>query len=286
VLKEALGGKGVRVIGDDRTNSLLVSANDSALDAVKKLLVTLDKEATREKFEHGLNIIRLRHIRADNLLESALKTVLGHGPVKIALDPTTNSVMLAGERSATDALAVLIERLDQPPRKEPAGREMQVRVVWLASGPRSDDVKEAPQPPADLKEVVAELAKIGVRDPILVSQAVVNAATNGNFEIQGSAHLAPAAPGHPPTPCSLTVSGEVIDKPGETPALQVNIAATGTTLRGLSAANRPTPICRIQTQIAAPLGHPVVLGVTPTDHTTSVFVVQLISKAAPAEPRR
>jgi hypothetical protein len=37
-------------------------------------------------------------------------------------------------------------------------------------------------------------------------------------------------------------------------------------------------ICNLQTQITTPLGHAVVLGVTPTESMTSVFVVQVLRR--------
>ena len=44
-------------------------------------------------------------------------------------------------------------------------------------------------------------------------------------------------------------------------------------------------ICNISTEISAPIGHFVVLGVTPTRSMTSVFVVQVLAKETIA-PRK
>jgi hypothetical protein len=43
---------------------------------------------------------------------------------------------------------------------------------------------------------------------------------------------------------------------------------------------RPADICNLETEISAPPGHLVVLGVTPADNVASAFVIQVIRKEA------
>ena len=137
---------------------------------------------------------------------------------------------------------------------------MQVRIVWLASGIAPD---QASKPPEDLKEVVAELAKLGVEDPRLVSQAIVTAQLGRQFRVEGSAGR--------DKPYQLLISGTVLGGgPGETSKLQVSIKATQPIVTN--------QISRLDTEITAPLRHAVVLGMTPSGTGTSVFVVQILPK--------
>ena len=64
---------------------------------------------------------------------------------------------------------------------------------------------------------------------------------------------------------TLTPKGKVPNQ-----VLQLSINANG--MRN----NEGSPLCQLSTQIVTPPGHFIVLGVTPTDATTSVFVVQLL----------
>jgi hypothetical protein len=67
--------------------------------------------------------------------------------------------------------------------------------------------------------------------------------------------------------------------------LQINIDATKQSIDAKGAATA-TPVCRVATNITAPPGHSVVLGVTPSENLTSVFIVQLIPKPQLPSPRK
>lgn len=68
----------------------------------------------------------------------------------------------------------------------------------------------------------------------------------------------------------------------EVPSISLTLNATGNLVAakpGMPATPAMPPsrvdFCQIQTTIMAPLGHAVVLGVTPTQKVTSAFVIQL-----------
>ena len=65
--------------------------------------------------------------------------------------------------------------------------------------------------------------------------------------------------------------GYVYYDKNEAPGLQLTILATGAT---------GEEVCNLQTEISAPPGHLVVLGMTPTGTMTSVFVVQVLRQEA------
>ena len=142
----------------------------------------------------------------------------------------------------------------------------QVRVVWLI-GPSPGG---GTTPPADLKEVVDELAGIGIKDVRQVAHTVVNTHVGGEFRLHCSPTLNDV-------PLPLTVSGNVTQREG-TPILSIEILAerpvgTGAeegTLGGVQ------PLVDLETEIAAPFGHFVVLGVAPVEVATSAFVVQIV----------
>jgi hypothetical protein len=150
-----------------------------------------------------------------------------------------------------------------------------VRIVWLASG-LAEDV--GVEPAGDLKEAVHELEGIGVRGLRQVGQAVVYAAPDGQFQIS-------CAPMLDDGPAEMTVDGSLGEKDG-VPRLRVQLSADQTIYLVPKVAGEPTAktaprsiqrknLVRLHTEIAAPPGHYVVLGVTPVGKTTSVFVVQV-----------
>jgi hypothetical protein len=101
------------------------------------------------------------------------------------------------------------------------------------------------------------LAKLGIAKPRLAAQAAVNAAPNAEFQATGLAGSA----------TQFSMTGRVSEKK-DGPTLQIEIRAT----RQQPAAQE---LGSVHTEIAAPLGHYVVLGVAPTLGGTSVFVVQV-----------
>jgi hypothetical protein len=246
---------------------------------IKELVTKLDAPAAPiDGDDASVQVFALRHVPVENIV-NALKTVIGNTKARIATDPGSNAIIVSGDKNAKMLIGALLEKLDRPAARDANGREMQVRVVWLAGQSRDAERPDSSKPPDDLKEVIAELAKIGVRNPILISQAVVNAAANGKFSVQGSAELGG-------TPCSLLISGIVSDHAGAAPSLSVKIEALATAQSALGGKGLPkaSPICWIETTISAPPGHPVVLGVTPTESMTSVFVVQLVPRKEIAKP--
>ncbi len=263
VLRELLGRKAeVSIAVDARTNSIVASGSAAALAVIENLLKKLDVEgAGRDTGKQELKVFSLKHAVTGELAEP-LQLVYGvRGLVaSFALDRARNLVIATGDRATLDAVEAMLKRLDEPRPERPAA-EMQVRVVWLVSGLARED---AAKPPDDLKEVVTELAKLGIDKPKLVAQALVNASRDGAFQLEGQAKLEAA--------CQLTITGQVQDKTDKA-GLEISINAFQGGGRGA-----PERMCGLRTQITAPFGHAVVLGVTPTDAMTSVFVVQVHRK--------
>jgi hypothetical protein len=298
VLREK-SGLPLRIVADPGTNSVIVkAANANQLKMVEALMRAIDVPRTGTgRANEGLKVYTLKHHEADANLQAALQVVrVGQG--RFALDTERKQVIVFGNEEFQMSIGQLLENLDRPPDRARPEEEMQVRVVWLASGL---DPKEA-GPPADLKDVLEELARIGVEGPRLVSQTLVNATPGARFSVQGSAVLA--------QPCQLAISGVIQPGRNNVPNLQIRINAVpdaaaqvpggvgpgrrGGDPFGAARGGANPPGYLVETQISAPLGHSVVLGVTPTDSLTSVFVVQVLPRkpvsrppvSRPAPPRK
>jgi hypothetical protein len=251
-------GRELRVSIDDRSNSVLAVGLPDDLALVKTLLSKLDVPMVRKGPTVSTQVFNLEYTKADPNLRQALRLALGESGFEV--DPIRNVVIVSGDEKKQQEAGNLLQRLDRPQFSSArlAG-EMQIRVVWLANGPLE---KSEGKPPADLKEVIKELAKMGVDDPRLVTQTLITALPDRQFVLAGLA-------GH--DSCyRLSISGTLLSKAGDTGRLQISVMATET--------KSNAPVGQVITEITAPYGHSVVLGMTPTANTTSVFVVQILPK--------
>jgi hypothetical protein len=254
----------LRVSTDDRTNTLIVVADPEDTAQVKRLVTAVDVlRAESSKNERRQEVIPLKYIRADPFLDQELRVAIGGLPGGLSVDVTRNVVIVSGDEKTIQAVETLLARLDRPQHQQ-AISDMQVRIVWLASGLTR---KETPGPPEDLKDVVAELNKLGIDNPRLVTQAIVTAQLGKQFRVEGLAGL--------DQPYRLSINGTTTGT-AEAPRLQISVNATQATApTGPPILNQ---IGRVETEITAPLGHSVVLGMTPTATSTSVFIVQILPK--------
>jgi hypothetical protein len=281
VLSDVVGAgpQHVRIVAEPVTNSLLVAGTPGQLATITQLIPKLDIEAPgSEKPSAKMAVFTLQHVKADNTLAEALRLVLRSPHGAFSLNPGMNQVAVRADPKILEEVERLLRQLDDQARGQASlpTPEVQVRVVWLASGLP----KGAPKPPADLKDVVDELAKIDVDDLRLVSQSVVKTMIETQFTLAGSGML--------DAPCELSIQGSVSIRDRDQPTLQIQIDATRQTVDPKVGTAKVMPVCRVSTNILAPPGQSIVLGVTPSENLTSVFIVQLMppKQAKPAAARK
>ena len=117
----------LKVLTDQRTNSLIVYGPEKDLAAVREFVDALD---VPETLDRGIRVVRIYHRDAEvlshQLLKMAIARILvsaeraGQGtdalgaPYAIAADPATNSLVLDADPETLASLLGLIEELDQP----------------------------------------------------------------------------------------------------------------------------------------------------------------------------
>jgi hypothetical protein len=276
------GGKGpgagtlreLRIAWDEATNSLLVLAAPGEQAELEKLIKVLDVQTgpREEANARRVEVLFLGNLEPDEGLENALKLAVDGRPARLALDRQRRAVVLSSDRQTREEVIRVLKKLDDAQDVRGMVIDMQVRVVWLVSGLKRED---APGVPADLKEVSAELAKLGIDKPQLAAQVLVNTPLSDRFQVEGSTKL--------DTPCRLAVHGALTlkrDSLGLEIEINANREGEGGTggVGGRGGPPRGQPICSLRTQITTMPGHAVVVGVTPTEGLTSVFVVQVLRK--------
>ncbi len=117
----------VRMIGYDRTNSLIVSASPRTMDDVRHLIQQLDRVEVKPKT--SIHIYRLQNSLAENLVK-VLSEIPGKGgqekkgeaptapliskDVQITADKATNSIVIIAEKGEYVTLEGVIKQLDVP----------------------------------------------------------------------------------------------------------------------------------------------------------------------------
>jgi hypothetical protein len=251
--------KSVTITTDERTNSIFVAASAPEIAEIKSLIDKLDIPQDQGGSSRLPRVFQLRSIEPDKAVEGALRLVFsGTTSGNFAVDRTRKLVIVSADDATLRTVEKLLDNLDRQISDQPEP-EVMVRVAWIVNGPARDD---APPLPDDLKDALKGLAQLGLDRPRLAGQTLVAARANARFQAKGVAKL--------DSPCQFSVAGRLIDKKAGPGAVDISIRAR----RG------EEEIGSLETEISAPLGHLVVLGVTPTGSQTSVFVIQLLPSLA------
>jgi hypothetical protein len=252
-----------RLVPDVQTNSLLIQASPTALKRILTLVEQLDIPASRPGDDgQRMMTFPLQKLAGDPALQAALSMMLEKNPkAKYTVDPRRNTLLLYGDDKVQAEVNDLIKALlaiSEAPRKAPApvAPPMQIRVLWLV------DEQGPGELTGDVAKLVPVLAKLGIKHPRIASNCLVSV-NSGSFQVSGRSDFHGGA--------LLRVSGNCRLE-NERPLLKVDLRVD----REKSPGSPPAfSLSSIETEIHAPFGHFVVLGMTPTLDTTSVFVVQI-----------
>ena len=251
----------VRFIFDRRTQSLLLVAPPDIQRKVADLLKKLDVPAASLGPDQSIKVFTL--LNADPASAAKALSTIGSKGIRVSIDERMRSIIVAGSMGDVNVAEALIGKLDE--RGTEAVTRYEVRVIWLAGGLSGEDRGE---PPADdLKDVVAELARLGIRDPRQVGQMVVQTNVRGfhggMFQVKSSPRFGNQA-------ADFNASGLLSERPdGAGLLMEVRV-------RTRKESSPPEQnLNEIDTQIVLPQKQFVVLATAPTGKLTSIFVVQV-----------
>jgi hypothetical protein len=185
---------------------------------------------------------------------------------RVAIDERTRSLVVSGPRESMEIAAAVLERLDvgaKVERRKPSAN-YEVRVLWLAN------VDKGSSPADDLKDVVAELSRLGVKDPRQVGQMVIRTGPGGSFDLSSVPEFA----GYP---AHLSASGRLLEESEGGLVMQVAIRATAGSPQQMPGSPQQR-LYEISTRIVLPQKQYVVLAIAPVKEVTSAFVVQVTSR--------
>ncbi len=228
-----------RVAVDERMNSLIVQAPRGATEHLRELLQAIDVAGEKP-----------REIQLTLPSEDAAKRAVSELRSRKLIGKW--SAMHDGRRSLLTLTAESPEKLDELQaelariEEELAPKSRIVRVVWLMS-----DLADPRPLPSDMKPVVEELEKQGIHAMSVAAQTSVR--TLDRFDLSCLTNLEPGTES-----TRLAIEGTL-----ESNGLSISLLAR----------RDKSELARISTVIRAPLGHPVVLGVSPINAKDSAFVV-------------
>jgi len=277
ISKAAPGRPPILAVPDYRTNAVIITTAAERFKVVEELVKLLDAPARDTASGHNVQVVILKNARASELAKMLQPMV----PDAIfAADSLSNTLVFSASDSTKMIVEQLVQRLDQerPGAEPPQGRK--VRVVWLVSG------LDLPAPPPDMKDVTEELATMGVEGLGLGAQSIVQTVSSGKFSVQCS----PVAFSR----CRLEMKGTLEEDRNGPPRVELTLSAMGLLQPPPPVVPQPTPaagplppqpvlpspgpnqLASISTTLMAPPGHKVVLGVSPIEKYTSVFVIQVL----------
>lgn len=155
----------IRIIGDERTNTIITVGSENETKRVKALVMMLDQKIPRSK--EKVHVRYLEFAKAENIAKILVELQSGTGgrateqgalppltgeSIKITSDAETNSVIVYGQKDDYLAISEIIDNLDIPRAmvyieslimEVDAGKQMEFGTDWQAIGKTSIDGKDA-----------------------------------------------------------------------------------------------------------------------------------------------
>lgn len=257
--------KGLRQLQDARLVDLMKrieeaqSARRKCEDELAALTAKLAESESRNALppleEADIKVFSLRHVNAVQAAQT-IDSLLGPGPVRVAIDERTNALIVAGKSESLTVIEALLLRLDQQAarsdeesavaaeaQRASQARSLLLRVFWLADG-LSDD--EGHDPAEFLPEAVTKaLGRLGLDNPRLVTQTVNSLAHGERSSVVEFNSSVPVVLHS--TPVQLSCEGSLESLGPEQVRLKVGI-------------NLPVYQINVNGSLVTPLGHYTVLG--------------------------
>lgn len=275
-----LAGPDVQIVADERTNTLIATGQRDDLEVLEAILVRLDESNGRSQRLHVVGY-ELKHISAQEAADNL--TTLG-AEAKVAVDKTGNRLLVACDAARHEVVKNILQMLDVAEKTEVL-RPMQLRLVWLVEEKLAGE--NAAAPAANLEKPLKVLEeRLGLTNLKTAAQFVVSLEPDGDAKADGRPFTARGtAEFKDEMFTNLEFEGVLTGESAGRPVIEVSIRATATQTvvmggrlppGGRSPSRSTSELAGLNTKVAAPLGHSVVLGVTSIRSAASVFILQVL----------
>ncbi len=259
LLASSDAGSSLRWGVDDVNGKIIVlgTAEQTVLaqDFVNQLVSLVNSDAKQAAPE--IKILEIRNMMANDVVQ-LLKGISKDAPpgtpkFSVSEEMVTNTIAVTGSPEAVATAEAIVQRLDEQAAPQP----IDVRVVWLVDGGEAAPDKVeigSPELPPGLESAEEAIAKVGVKNPRFLGQAVTGALGNQQFTIQSVANLGDEDVG-------LIVHGQV-RLSGDTVTMRMRVEAT--TPADVESENLK-PRFLAETTVSTLVGRSVVGGGAPPD---------------------
>lgn len=259
-----------KLTADEARNMLLVWGSRQVHELVGQVLESIDQPSQDDT---NIKIFQLVYSKADEMA-TVLGALTDAEEIRISADTRTNRLIVSSTEEKLKIVEAIVLKLDEANRERDEPRfapstTFYIRFVWLASGPDSSDGDD---PAEDLKDVLAELAKLGIDDVRQIAQTIVNVGMDGKFAVA-------CQPVYGERPARWTIDGN-LEEADEALKLRIQLSTShGPHIVGtdgpVSIHQPEEDLVDLETDLVMREGHYVVLGITPTGKTQSIFVLQV-----------
>lgn len=256
-----------RLTLDQRSNAIIAAGEVDQLAVLEAVLIKLDDQQETEQ-ERTLRTYQLRNAASHSALAVIQTLFAGEQDVRASVDERTNTIMFYGSPAAHERIVEMLQTLDQPaagegaapPRLRDEPQAYKVRILWLAAG---EGVQPGMGMTEDLKPVTDELARYGFNDLQVAGQLLANTASQissgGNVNFAGARY-------------QIQCIGQ-LEQVGDRVKLGLDVRLL---LADLSP-EQSNLLTSASTEIFTTPGHYTVLGVSPANDQTAIFVVQVLA---------
>jgi type II secretory pathway component GspD/PulD (secretin) len=272
-----LVGQKVQITADNRTNSLIAVGPEEELKEVEALLIRLDESQNKDSMT--LRVYPFEHASPEKIADNL--RLLGT-EVLFSMDSEQKRLLVRGNDRAHQVVAEFLQTIDVAENSAKL-KPMQLRIVWLVEEKLAG--KDAKDPAKDLEKVIQVLNdKLGVTNLKMAAQLLVTIdpiqddERSQGFNADGTTSLQEGQA------TKLEAMGQIVGQAGANPTIQLSIQASQSDSgpdRGFGGGRSNTPSSRtltsLTTQVVAPTGHSIVLGMTPIQSADSVFVLQVLA---------
>ncbi len=218
------------------------------------------QSAAPPKSKNEIKIYHLKHVSA-NQMPSMLVNLLPMEQARLSVDSRMNAIILSAPPETQSDVVDLLSVLDQPSQltapEQPTVVSRNIQVAWLISG----DKTAGKELPAEFSLIAKALSKKGVDNLQLAALTTTRAIEGGSFAVQSSPSLQNQQ-------VNLTIQGELSRITGDSNFVSL-------TAKAVTDSNASAVLASLESVIAAPTSHPVVLAVAPLQKSTSVFVITI-----------
>ena len=276
------GNNAVRIVPDEERNALFVSCateRKELVDYIGDVLKQVDVPSQED--DRTLTTLPLTAISAADAI-GVLQTLMHGAPgARMSHNSDNNAIIFYGTPADTELVKAILEKLDIPAQEQIStsaptnGHASQdaykVRIIWL-----SNDSEDGNNLPEELHPVAEELASYGFENLNLAGQLMVN--TTAQIECRGRINRGPNHAMETESSFDFQASG-VLAGAGDRLNLNLNVDLQRNRMFNGGQGGSPTEfIAQTSTQILTQPGNFTVLGVSPTDTSTAIFVVQVLEE--------